>query len=131
MNHIGKRIYDHNDDKYSKNRDKSPIPTKLHKEQHVNNPKEVSDMEIQSETLLRMFPDKKSDILLLILKGCDYDITAAIDLLKNCRTPSSHHPVTYQQPSRTAPYLPRYPRDVPRENSAFQRINCRTCQTHH
>jgi len=33
------------------------------------------------DALFRMFPEMKREILLLILKGCDYDVSMAIHLL--------------------------------------------------
>lgn len=49
---------------------------------------------LTTENFLKMFPDMKEDILLLILKkGCDNDVKVATHLLQQCR-PIHHHQTT-------------------------------------
>ncbi|XP_066914342.1 doublesex- and mab-3-related transcription factor dmd-4-like [Clytia hemisphaerica] len=82
--------------KYSKDYQRSSSSSTNHK----TSSKQKQQDAMNSETLIQMFPEMKRDILLLILKGCDYDVRGAIELLKNCRPLP---PSPYMLPLATTP----------------------------
>jgi len=81
------------------------------------------------DALFRMFPEMKREILLLILKGCDYDVSMAIHLLgrrSRVMTSSIHSQEYY--PHVSSVYEGGDGLFVAHDKNAFQRIFCRKCQ---
>ena len=88
------------------------------------------------ENFLKMFPDMKQDILLLILKkGCDNDVIAATNLLQQCR-PIHHHtagpPPLATSASLVTVSYDRYqpPNHLYLEGREMYHPHCKECQSH-
>lgn len=86
-----------------------------------------------TENFLKMFPDMKEDILLLILKkGCDNDVIAATNLLQQCR-PIHHHgpPPLATSASLVTVSYDRYhpPNHLYLEEREIYHPHCKECQS--